>query len=46
MEELLKQPEVAEQAAQMTPEMLAWFRDLLVSQRIYAKYVKERKAGK
>lgn len=47
MAELLAQPSVKENADKMTPEMLEWFRELLVSQGIYAKYVKERrKAGK
>lgn len=43
MAELLAQPDVAEQVMTMTPEELAWYRELLVSQGLYARYVKERK---
>jgi hypothetical protein len=43
MGELLKQPEVAENVKDMKPKTLEWFKELLVSQGIYAKYVEERK---
>jgi hypothetical protein len=43
MDELLKQPDVAENIKYMTPDTLEWFKELLVSQGIYAKYVEERK---
>lgn len=42
MAELLEQPDVKEHVAQMSPEQLTWYKDLLVSQGIYARYVKER----
>lgn len=45
MSELLTQPGIKEQVSQMTPEMLEWFKDLLVKQGIYARYVKERGRG-
>lgn len=44
MNELLKQPEIAESVKNMKPETLEWYKELLVSQGIYARYVKERKA--
>jgi hypothetical protein len=43
MEELLQQPGIKETVAEMNPETLAFYKELLVSQRIYARYVKERK---
>lgn len=49
MDELLAQTGVAEQVATMTSEELAWYRELLVTEGIYARYVKERvlrKGGK
>lgn len=42
MAELLEQPDVKAQVAQMTPETLAWFKKLLVNQGIYAQYAVER----
>jgi hypothetical protein len=42
MDELLQQPGVSENVAQMTPEMLEWFKKLLVSQGVYAKFVYEK----
>ena len=42
MAELLEQPEIKRETAKMTPEMLAWYKDLLVSEGIYTRYVKER----
>jgi hypothetical protein len=42
MDELLKQPEVVKSVKDMKPETLEWFKELLVSQGIYARYVKER----
>lgn len=44
MQELLDQPGVRENASAMTPGMLDWFKELLVSEGIYARYVKEREA--
>lgn len=46
MAELLDQPDVKEQVDQMQPEMLEWFKELLVSQGIYSRYVKERRKRK
>lgn len=46
MAELLAQPGVAERVAAMAPDELAWYRRLLVSQGIYARYVRERKLKK
>ena len=43
MAELLAQPEVAVQAAKMPPVMLEWYKDLLIKDGIYSRYVKERK---
>lgn len=43
MAELLEQPDLKVQVAEMQPEELDWFKELLVSQGIYAQYVKERK---
>lgn len=45
MDELLQQPDVAESVKDMNPDTLEWFKELLVSQGIYAKYVKERKVA-
>jgi len=44
MAELLEQPSVKAQVESMTPDERAFFKELLVSQGIYAQYVKERKA--
>ncbi len=44
MAELLAQPDVKKHVKGLSPEMLDWYKDLLVSQGIYARYVKERKA--
>lgn len=43
MNELLNQPSVRKKVAKMTPETLEWYKSLLVSSGIYARYVKERK---
>jgi hypothetical protein len=43
MAELLDHPAVREAVAKMTPDELKFYKELLVSQGIYAKYVKERK---
>ena len=45
LSELLEQPGVKENTAKMTPAELKLFKKLLVSQGIYAEYVKERKNG-
>lgn len=45
MDELLRQPDVTKSVKDMKPETLQWFKELLVSQGIYAKYVKERKVS-
>jgi hypothetical protein len=42
MDELLSQPEIKNNVKKMTHEMLEWFKELLISQGIYDKYVKER----
>lgn len=42
MAELLDQPDVKREIAGMTPEMLEWYKDLLVSEGIYTQYLKER----
>jgi hypothetical protein len=42
--ELLTRDGIREQVARMTPEALAWYKELLVSQGIYAAYVKERRS--
>lgn len=42
MAELLLQPGVREAVATMTPDELVFYKDLLISQGIYARYVKER----
>ena len=45
MQEFLEQPGVKEEVAKMTPETLAWYKDLLVEQGVYAKYIIERKVN-
>jgi hypothetical protein len=45
MAELLKQKGVREHVKNMTPDELAFYRELLVSQGIYARYLKERKGN-
>jgi recombinational DNA repair protein RecT len=45
MQELLDQPGVRENVAQMKPETLEWFKESLVKTGVYAAYVKERKAN-
>lgn len=42
MAELLEQPEVKKEIEVMTPEVLAWYKELLVSEGIYQRYVEER----
>ena len=42
MNELLNQPGVKENVEKMKPEVLEWYKELLVGEGIYAKYVKER----
>jgi len=42
MDELLNTPKVKAETQYMTPETLSWYRDLLVSEGIYDRYVKER----
>ena len=42
MAELLEQPGVKENVAKMSPEMLEWFKELLVKQGVYIRYVSER----
>jgi hypothetical protein len=44
MRELLDQESVKEYVDKMTPEELAFYKELLVSQGIYARYAKERKS--
>ncbi|MEN6300826.1 MAG: hypothetical protein ABFD51_13110 [Anaerolineaceae bacterium] len=43
MAELLSQPEIKKEVEKMHPEILSWYKDLLVSEGIYAKYCRERK---
>jgi hypothetical protein len=43
MNELLARPEIKKKIAKMTPEMVEWFKKLLVSQGIYTQYCRERK---
>lgn len=43
LSELLAQDGIREQVAQMAPEEAEWLKELLVSQGMYAQYVKERK---
>jgi len=46
MAELLAQKGVREHVQNMTADELAFYKDLLVSQGIYARYLKERKSKK
>lgn len=46
MEKLLSEPGVKEHVEKMTPAALDWYKRLLVSQGIYARYVRERKIKK
>lgn len=46
LNELLEQPGVKENVEKMTPVELSWYKALLVSQGIYANYVKERRQEK
>lgn len=46
MAKLLDEPGVREFVGTMTQEELAWYKDLLVSQGIYAGYVKEQDKDK
>lgn len=41
LQELLERPEVKKEIEGLSPAMLAWYRDLLVSEGIYDQYVKE-----
>lgn len=43
MNELLSQPEIRKQVLRMKAETLAFYKELLVSEGIYTKYVAERK---
>ena len=43
MAELLEQPDVRKFVKSMVPEELEWYKELLVSEGIYAQYVKDRK---
>ena len=42
MAELINQPDVKEQTCKMHPDTLAWFKEILVREGVYARYVKER----
>jgi len=42
MAELLTQPEIAKEVAGMSPEAMAWYKELLVSSGIYSRYSAER----
>lgn len=42
MEEILNKPEVKKETEGMTPSVLAWYKELLVSEGIYDRYVRER----
>lgn len=42
LQELLSTPEVKKDIEGLSPAMLAWYRDLLVSEGIYDRYVEER----
>lgn len=44
LQELLNTPEVKKDIEGMSPDTLAWYRDLLVAEGIYDQYVKEREA--
>lgn len=46
MQELLDSPGVKENVAQMTPEVLTYFKGLLVKQGVYARFVQERKQAR
>lgn len=46
LNELLSQPGVKENVEKMTPVELDWYKALLVSQGIYASYVRERRQEK
>lgn len=46
MQEFLNQPGIKEKVAQMGPVALDFFKHLLVSEGIYARYIKEREAKK
>lgn len=46
MNELLSQPRVRKNVLRMTANELAFFKQALVSQGVYAQYVKERKQKK
>lgn len=43
MKELLDAPDVRPHVEQMTADERVWYEDLLVSEGIYDRYVKERK---
>lgn len=43
MQELLDSPSVKKNVAKMTPEVLAYFKELLVKQGVYARFVQEKK---
>ena len=43
MQELLDSPGVKENVAQMSPQVLAYFKELLVKQGVYARFVQEKK---
>lgn len=42
MAELLRQPEIAKEIAGMPPDVVDYYKELLVSQGIYDRYVQER----
>jgi hypothetical protein len=42
MRELLSQPQVKKEVKKMNPATLKWYKELLISQGVYARYVKER----
>lgn len=46
MQDLLDSDGVRENYAKMSPEMKKWFKELLVSQGIYARFVLEKQAAK
>lgn len=43
MQELMESDGVKENVEKMTPEVLKYFKDLLVRQGVYARFVQERK---
>ena len=45
MHEFLEQSGVKEEVAKMTPETLAWYKDLLVEQGVYIRFVAERQTA-